>query len=138
MVEINERAAAFLRDNHSAVMVTVRADGSAHVARVSCGLVDGRIWSSGTKARVRTKQLRTNPHGTLCVFSSRDRLWLGIEAIVAIHEGPDAPEKTLALHRSMGREPEDVDAFLKNMAAQQRIIYEFQPTRIYGAALEGD
>jgi hypothetical protein len=138
VVEINERAAAFLTNNHAAIMVTVRADGSAHVARVSCGLVDGKIWSSGTKSRVRTKHLRTNPHGTLSVFSTGDRLWLGIEALVLIHEGADAPEKTLALHRAMGREPENVDVFLKNMEEQQRIIYEFQPTRIYGAALTAD
>jgi hypothetical protein len=138
LVELNERAAAFLRNNHAAIMVTVRTDGSAHVARVSCGLVDGRVWSSGTESRVRTKHLRTNPHGTLSVFSTRDRLWLGVEALVVIHDGADAPQKTLALHRAMGREPEDVDQFLQNAAAQKRIIYEFQPTRIYGAALEGD
>ena len=136
MAEINERIAEFIGGNHSAVMVTVRADGTAHVARVTAGMVDGRIWSSGNQARVRTKHLRANPHATLCVFSSRDRLWLGIEAVVTIHDGPDAPQKALALQRSYGREPEDVDAFLQNMAAQQRIIYEFEPVRVYGAALE--
>jgi len=137
MVEITEHMATFLRANHAAIMVTVRADGTAHVARVSAGMVDGEIWSSGNQARVRTKHLRTNPHATLCFFSSRDRLWLGIEAMVTIHDGPDAPQKALALQRAIGREPEDVDAFLQNMAAQQRIIYEFEPLRVYGAALEG-
>ena len=48
-------------------------------------------------------------------------------------EGADASRKALELQRATGREPEDVDAFLKDMAAQQRIIYEFDPKRVYGS-----
>lgn len=131
-MQLDELAHKFLEENHACIMVTVRADGTAHVARVNCGLVDGRLWSSGTKNRVRTKHLRTNPRATLCVFA-RDRRWIGIEATVTMHEGPDAPQKALALQRAQGREPEDVDAFLKDMAAQQRIIYELEPKRVYGS-----
>ena len=126
-------AKRFLDENHQAIMVTVRPDGTAHVARVSCGIVDGKLWSSGTVSRVRTKHLRANPNATLSVFAGRDRRWMGIEAEVKIHEGPDAPQKALALQRATGREPQDVDAFLKDMADQQRIIYEFEPKRIYGS-----
>lgn len=131
-VEMDELARKFLDENHTAIMVTVRANGTAHVARVSCGLVDGKLWSSGTKNRVRTKHLRANPQATLCVFA-RDRRWIGVEATVTVHEDPDVPRKALALNRAQGREPEDVDAFLKDMAAQERIIYEFEPQRIYGS-----
>jgi len=130
---LNEDAKRFLDENHQAIMVTVRPDGTAHVARVGCGVVDGKLWSSGNVSRVRTKHLRGNPNATLCVFAGRDRRWIGIEAAVTIHEGPDAPQKALELQRATGREPEDVDAFLKDMAAQQRIIYEFDPKRVYGS-----
>ena len=129
---LDEDARRFLEENHSAIMVTVRADGTAHVARVSCGVVDGKLWSSGNVSRVRTKHLRTNPNATLCAFA-RDRRWIGIESVVTIHEGPDAPQKALALQRAQGREPEDVEAFLRDMAAQQRVIYEFEPKRVYGS-----
>jgi PPOX class probable F420-dependent enzyme len=131
-VEFNELALKFLDENHSCIMTTVRADGTAHVARVSCGVVDGKLWSSGTKARVRTKHVRANPNATLAVFA-RDRRWIGIEGTVTIHEGPDAPEKTLALARAQGREPEDPAAYMRDMAAQQRIVYELEPKRIYGS-----
>jgi PPOX class probable F420-dependent enzyme len=131
-MQLDEQARRFLEENHSAIMVTVRPNGTAHVARVSCGLVDGKLWSSGNVSRVRTKHLRANPNATMCIFA-RDRRWIGIEAVVSIHEGPDAPQKTLDLQRAQGREPEDVDAFLKDMAAQQRIVYEFEPRRIYGS-----
>lgn len=129
---MDEDARRFLEENHTCIMVTVRANGTAHVARVNCGLVDGKLWSSGNASRVRTKHLRTNPNATLCIFA-RDRRWIGIESAVTIHEGPDAPQKALELQRAQGREPEDADAFLKDMAAQQRVIYEFEPKRVYGS-----
>jgi PPOX class probable F420-dependent enzyme len=134
-MQFDELARKFLEQNYSCIMVTVRVNGTAHVARVNCGLVDGKLWSSGTKNRVRTKHLRTNPHATLCVFA-RDRRWIGIEATVKIHEGPDAPQKALALARAQGREPADAAAYLRDMAAQERIIYEFEPERIYGSYAE--
>ena len=131
-MELNADVKRFLDENHACIMVTVRANGTAHVARVNCGLVEGKLWSSGTKDRVRTKHLRANPHATLCIFA-RDRRWLGIEARVTIREGADIPQKALALQRAQGREPEDVEAFLKTMVVQERIIYEFEPERIYGS-----
>jgi PPOX class probable F420-dependent enzyme len=131
-VELNELAQKFLEENHALIMVTVRADGTAHAARANCALVEGKLWSSGTKGRVRTKHLRANPNATFCVFA-RDRRWIGIEGIVTIHESPDAPQQTLALHRAQGREPDDVNKFLKDMVAQERIIYELEPKRVYGS-----
>jgi PPOX class probable F420-dependent enzyme len=131
-MELNDLARKFLEENHALVMVTVRPDGTAHVARANCALVDGKLWSVGTKSRVRTKHVRANPNATFCVFA-RDRRWIGIEGTVTIHEGPDAPQKALALHRAQRREPDDVNKFLKDMVAQERIIYELEPKRIYGS-----
>src|SRR6266513_6310416 len=132
MAVLNERMLDFIRQQKSAIVCTVRKDGSSHTARVTAGVVDGKLWISGTQNRVRTKHLRANPRASVAIFAN-DGKWLGIEANVTIHEGPDAPQKALALQRATGREPEDVDGFLKNMAAQNRIIYEFEPNRIYGS-----
>jgi hypothetical protein len=49
---------AFLVEHHSAAMVTVNPEGIAKVARVGVALIDGKLWSSGTEDRVRTKRLR--------------------------------------------------------------------------------
>ena len=43
--------------------------------------------------------------------------------------GPDAPEKNLALRRATGNEPEDVEAYLRSMVEQGRLIYEFSDIR---------
>src|SRR5439155_1314089 len=53
---MDERVAAFIDQNPSAAMVTLRADGTSHTARVGVGVVDGKIWSSGTQSRLRTVQ----------------------------------------------------------------------------------
>jgi hypothetical protein len=48
-------------------MITLRRDGSAHAVRVGVALVDGKVWSSGTADRVRTRHLRRDPRSTLIV-----------------------------------------------------------------------
>ena len=130
---MDEHIARFLERVWTGAMVTVRPNGTAHVARLNVGLVDGKIWVSGTQSRVRTKHLRANPKATLFVFDSKSGDWLGIEGHVTIHEGPDAPEKCLALQRATGREPEDLEAFRRRMVEEQRLIYEFSIDRAYGA-----
>jgi hypothetical protein len=134
----------FLEDHHSAAMITVAADGLAKVARVGVALVDGRLWSSGVKERVRTKRLRRNPRCTLFVFDTAQAgfAWLALETTVTILDGPDVPQQSLHLFREMqGRptgplswfngelaEPE----FLQAMVDEGRLIYEFEVHRTYG------
>src|SRR5256885_6073605 len=91
---------AFLEKYHSAAMTTLRRDGTPHVARVGVALVDGKVWSSGTQTRLRTKHLRRDPRSTLFVFDTEFR-WLALESRVTIFEGPDAPELNLRLFQVM-------------------------------------
>src|SRR5438270_11730201 len=112
---MDDKILEFLEKTHTGSMITVRPNGSAHVARVTIGLVDGKVWSTGNKDRVRTKHLRTNPNATFFVFDPRSRIWVGLEGKVTIYEGPGAAEKCLAFRRAVGQAPEDVDAFLKEM-----------------------
>jgi hypothetical protein len=58
---LSERDPEFVANNRSAVMVTLKADGTPHVARVGVGLVGGKLWSTGTQGRLRTKHLRRDP-----------------------------------------------------------------------------
>ncbi len=130
---MDEAVETFLRDNHGAVMTTLKKDGTPHVARIGVGLVEGKLWSSSTKTRVRDKHLRRDPRSTLCVLHRETPYkWLGIESRVAIHNGPDAPEKNLPLYRVLAGEPDDVDEYLEAMVREQRLIYEFSIERTYG------
>lgn len=137
---------AFLEQHHSAAMVTLRPDGTAHAVRVGVALIDGRLQSSGTKSRLRTTHLRRDPRATVFVF---DPVWsyLTLEARVTILEGPDAPQLNLRLfHVMQERLPQrpqpghimwagkerTIDEFLRIMVEEQRLIYQFEITRAYG------
>ena len=131
---MDDKALAFLADNHVAAMVTLRADGSPHVARVAVGLVDGKLWSSGTRGRLRTKHLRRDPRAAFLVLGSANPWrWLGAEGRVRLHDGEDAPQKNLALYRVIAGEPDDVEEYLDAMVKEGRLIYELEVERTYGA-----
>jgi hypothetical protein len=115
-------------------MVTTRADGTAHVARVGVGLVEGRLESSGTRNRVRTKHIRRDPRATLAVLDAGNPWsWLGLETRVTIFDGEDAPERNLALYRVLtGKDPDDMDGYMAAMVSEQRLIYRFEILAAYG------
>lgn len=141
MTNLSEDETEFLRENRSAAMITVDAAGAAKSVRVGVALVDGKLWSSGTADRVRTRRLRRDPRCTLFVFDGTF-LWLSVEATVTILDGPDAPELNLRLFRVMQGRPTgsltwfgselDDAAFRTRMAEESRLIYEFEVVKSYG------
>jgi PPOX class probable F420-dependent enzyme len=142
-MELNEKYRDFLHSHHAAAMITIARDGTPKAVRVGVALVDGRLWSSGTADRVRTRRLRRDPRCTLFVFD-QGYSFLTIESSVTILDGPDAPRQNLELFRVMQHRPagplnwygEELDesAFLARMSQEQRLVYEFEPTNAYGPA----
>jgi hypothetical protein len=132
-------------------MVSIKPDGMPHAVRVGVALVDGKLWSSGVPSRVRTRYLRRDPRCTLFVFESGSAgpgwRWLALETVVTILGGPDAPEQNLRLFQTMQAniptpppegtvlwegQPRTEEEFLRIMAEERRLIYEFDVTRSYG------
>ncbi len=122
----------FLEKNHSAAMITLRKDGTPHAVRCGVALIDGKLWSSGTQTRVRTKHLRRDPRCSLLVLGKDPWHWLGLDCFVEILDDDDAPMLNLALYRVLAGEPDDVDEYLAAMVKEQRLIYEFHIERTYG------
>jgi hypothetical protein len=122
-------------------MITVAANGVPKTARVGLALVDGKLWSSGTAGRVRTRRLRRYPQCTVFVFAA-GFAWLALETTVTILDGPDAPTQNLRLFREMQGKPTGPlgwfggdlgeDQFLQVMAEERRLIYEVGVHRSYG------
>lgn len=141
MAQLSEKEAGFLEQNRSAAMITVTPAGVAKAARVGVALVDGRIWSSGTQDRVRTRRLRTDPRCSLFVFGGPFS-WLTVESTVTILDGPDAPELNVRLFRVMQNRPAgplswfggelDEEAFRARMVEERRLVYQFEVQRTYG------
>lgn len=129
---MEDKVREFLEKHHSMVMVTLKKDGTPHVAMIGGGLVDGKLWSSGTQSRVRTKHVRRDPRATLMVFGENRYEWLALETKVTILDGPDAPQLNLKLYRVLAGEPDDLDEYLEAMVKEERLIYEFEILRAYG------
>lgn len=130
---MEQRVKDFLETHHSAVMTTLKKDGTPHVARVGVGLVDGELWSSGTADRVRTKHLRRDPRSALFVWDPANaQHWMGLETSVDILDGPDAPQLNLALYRTLAGEPGDLEEYLQAMVDEKRLIYRFNIEKAYG------
>ncbi|MEX2227038.1 MAG: pyridoxamine 5'-phosphate oxidase family protein [Dehalococcoidia bacterium] len=139
-------AQAFVERNRSAAMTTLRADGTPHTVRVGIAVVDGKIWSSSTQARARTRHLRLDPRSTLFVFDSA-WAYLTLECRVTLLEGSDVPEQSVGLFQVMqqGISPapgpgkllwngaaKTLEEFKQAMRDEKRLIYEFDVVRSYG------
>ncbi|HEY8524590.1 MAG TPA: pyridoxamine 5'-phosphate oxidase family protein [Acidimicrobiales bacterium] len=131
----------FLQSTGSAAMITVGPDGAAKAVRVGVGVVDGKLWSSGTHDRVRTARLRRDPRCTLFVFDAGFR-WLTLETTVTILDGPDVPQLSLRFFRQLQGRPDgplswfsgelSEEEFVATMAEERRLLYEFEVHRAYG------
>jgi PPOX class probable F420-dependent enzyme len=138
---LTEQDRDFLTGHHAAAMITVGRDGTPKVARVGVALVDGKLRSSGTTDRVRTRRLRRDPRCTLYVHDP-GYAWLALETSVTILDGPDAPELNLRLFRVMQDRPTgplswfggelSEDDFLRAMVDEGRVLYEFEVHHTYG------
>lgn len=136
----------FLAKHRHAAMITVAKDGTPKVARVAIGVVDGRLWSSGTRDRLRTRRLRRDPRCSFYVQGSFP-FWLTAAGRIRIIDGPEAPEANLRLTRVMLRRPEgpvtwfgqemDEQPFLQAMVEQQRLVYELVADKVYGQLPDG-
>ncbi|RLT26662.1 MAG: hypothetical protein DWI48_05685 [Chloroflexi bacterium] len=46
---MDDAVRAYLEKNHAAAMITLRADGTPHAARIGVALVGDKLWSSGNQ-----------------------------------------------------------------------------------------
>ena len=139
--DLSEHDLEFLATNHSAAMITVGDDGLAKIARVGVGIIDGRLWSSGTHDRVRTKRLAEDPRCTLYVHDPKF-FWLTLETTTTILDGPTVSADSVRFFRLLQGKPEgplswfggdlDEDTFLQTMVDEGRILYDFDVHRVYG------
>jgi hypothetical protein len=140
---LTEEQQAYIEAHPSAAMITVGRDGYAKPARVAVTLVDGRLLSSGTADRVRTRRLRRDPRCTLFVFGTGYQ-WLGLDTDVTLLEGPDAIDLTVRMFRRVQAKPEgplswfgtdhEEPAFRDVLVNEGRLLYEFDVVRAYGMA----
>ena len=133
MAEIlSARQRAFLEVNHRAVMATVDDRGRPHAVPVLCALIDGRLWSSGTDLRLRTRHLAARPSASLTVLGQGfGGEWLTVSGPVETRR-QHRVEDNLRLYRAAtGRDPDDLEEYRAAMIAERRLVYVLTPERVY-------
>jgi len=146
---MEDKLVRFVLGNPDAAMVTHRADGTSHMARIEVGLVDGRLWGTGSSKLIRTRNLRRDPRSSLFVFGPHPH-WAGLETTVTILEGPDVAPLLASLMRVRhpGKAPEGMvfahddirgvdrvyseEEYTERVIADGRLVYEFTILRAYG------
>lgn len=128
-------------------MITLRDNGTAHMARIEVCVVDGHVQATGSPGLVRTKNLRRDPRCSLFIFGPHPT-WLGLETTATILEGnigaalislhrarhPNSPTGTVIAHDDeLGHDrPYSEEEFLAHASAEHLFIYQFEINRTYG------
>jgi hypothetical protein len=138
---LSQADAAFLAKSSSAAMITLAPDGTPKAARVSVALVDGKVWSSGTLDRARTRRVLRDPRATLFLFEA-EHAYRSLETTVTVLDGEAGVDANVRLFRQLRGQPEgpisffgtdyEEEAFRAVLAADGRIVYEFDVLRSTG------
>ncbi len=137
----------FVTKYPDAAMITLRDNGTPHMARIEICVVDGHVCATGAPTLVRTRNLRRDPRCSLFVFGPHP-LWLGLETRATLLEGDvghdlirlllarhgtETPGTVLAHDDQLGHDrPYTEDEYLAHARANQLLIYEFEVLKAYG------
>lgn len=126
-----DQARDFLRQNHRAVVATMRADGGVQMSPVLISLdSDGRAVVSTTEAAVKVKNLRRHPYAYATVLNDRFYgAFVQIEGPVTIVSLPEAMDGLVEYYRSVSGEHPDWDDYRQAMIRDERVLIKIEITR---------
>ncbi|MFY1698378.1 PPOX class F420-dependent oxidoreductase [Solwaraspora sp. WMMA2101] len=118
-----DRATAFLRTNHRAVMITRHADGRWQTSPVLVAVDDdGRVLVSTREGAAKVRNLRRDPQVTFCVTTDRffgD--WVQIDGTAEVVALPDALDVLIHYYRRISGEHSDWDDYRAAMRRDKRV-----------------
>jgi PPOX class probable F420-dependent enzyme len=120
-----------IREQHHAVMLTYRRDGSPQLSPIACNVdAEGRIVVSTRETALKTKNLRRDPRVSLCVIADGFfGNWIQVDGTAAVVSLPDAMEPLVDYYRSTAGEHPDWDDYRAAMTSEQRVIVRIAPER---------
>jgi PPOX class probable F420-dependent enzyme len=126
-----DRALAFIREQHRAVMLTHRRDGSPAMSPIVCNVdADGHIVVSTRETAMKTQHVRRDPRVSLCVLSDGfygD--WVQVDGRAEVVSLPEAMEPLVEYYRSTRGEHPDWDDYRAAMVRDRRVIVRITPER---------
>lgn len=132
------RARDFIRENHRAILSTVRADGTPQMSPVLCAVDDaGRVVVSTRETAVKTRNVRRDPRAWLCVIpNSFFGGHVQVEGHVTVVTLPEAMEPLIDYYRRVAGEHPDWNEYREAMQRDQRVLLRLDLVRA-GPDIEG-
>ncbi|MFI6325405.1 PPOX class F420-dependent oxidoreductase [Nonomuraea sp. NPDC050556] len=126
-----DKARAFVRDNHNAVLATARADGRPQLSPVTVGVdAEGRVVISTRETAVKTRNIRRDPQVSLCVLNNGFYgEWAQLEGEAEVISLPDAMEALESYYRDISGEHPDWDDYRAAMVRDRRVIVRITLTK---------
>ena len=119
-----ETARQFVREHHRAVLATRRADGGPQLSPVLVGVdAAGRVMISTRETALKTRNMRRDPHVSVCVMSdSFFGPWVQIEGLATLLSLPEAMEELVDYYRRVAGEHPNWDEYRQAMEKEQRVL----------------
>jgi PPOX class probable F420-dependent enzyme len=126
-----DEARAVIREQHRAVLATMRDDGTPQMSPVLVAVDDdGRVLISTRETAVKVRNLRRDGRVWLCVlpdgFFGR---WVQVQGQVEIISLPEAMEGLVDYYRHVGGEHEDWNDYRTAMQRERRVLLRVQLER---------
>ena len=118
-----DAARQFVRDNHQAVLVTYRRDGSLQTSPIAVGVDDdGRLIISSRETAYKVRNLRRDPRATLCVTKAGAWEWSQVDGTATVVALPEAMEPLVDYYRRTAGEHPDWDDYRLAMERERRVL----------------
>ncbi|MDH4148351.1 MAG: PPOX class F420-dependent oxidoreductase [Acidimicrobiia bacterium] len=124
------KALDYIRQNHMAVLLTRRRDGSPQMSPVTVDVHGDQVVISCRETAYKVGHIRRDPQVSLCVFPDR---WLGrwvqVDGRATIQSLPDALEPLVEYYRGLRGEHPDWDDYRAAMVRDQRLLIRIDVER---------
>ncbi|MFA5885366.1 MAG: PPOX class F420-dependent oxidoreductase [Acidimicrobiia bacterium] len=119
-----DQARDYIRGHHLAVMATTRSDGRPQLSPVACGVdAEGYVVVSTRETAYKAKNLRRDPHVSLCVLSEGFYgEWIQVEGDATVVPMPEALDGLVEHYRQVSGEHPDWDDYRNAMEREHRVL----------------
>ncbi|MEU6727411.1 PPOX class F420-dependent oxidoreductase [Nonomuraea wenchangensis] len=123
-----DKAVAFLRDHHNAVLLTRHRDGRPQMSPVTVGVQGPHIVVSTRETAFKTRNVRRDPHVSLCAFTSAFYgEWIQVDGTAEVLSLPEAMEPLITYYRDISGEHPDWEDYRAAMVRERRVLLRITP-----------
>ncbi|MEA2686091.1 MAG: hypothetical protein QOE93_1286 [Actinomycetota bacterium] len=118
-----DKARDFIRQNHSGVLATYRADGRPQMSPVGVTVDDeGRVVISSRETAYKVKNLRRDPRVSVLVTKANSWEWVQVDGTASVLSLPEAMEPLVDYYRQAAGEHPDWDDYRSAMERERRLV----------------